>query len=243
MANEFRLLPGTLPDPYCFTSWQQTYADFFNLGQIIAVNGSRFYNLGDAEPVAELRDFPWFRTLDGYWYYWSTTAGAWVRPFWPLASSKKRILWVGSIADLTAEDGGDANPVGFAAGPFWEVDTLFADRLPIGVGAIVPAVLGTAGSKDVTLAAGQVPPHSHYFGVEAAPSGGHPDLVITDGPGHLRVGGGLTVQWFSDENTTHGAQTRSDGPGLAAPSATTILNPVIGVYWIKRTARIAALPV
>lgn len=235
MANEFRLIPGTLPEPYCFESFQKLYSDTFLLGQIVAVNGSVFYNLGDTEPTPELRDYPWFRTLDGYWYFWSTAVGAWVRPHAVPASGSERRIWVGDLTALQTYDGGNAMASGAASGPMWEQDTDFNGRIPMGVGTLPTSgdaiALGVNdGADEITLDATNLPPHSH--GVKSAPDG-------TPGSGFNYN----DIEESSSDEPEEILQTTETGGDAGATAPTDILNPVRGVYFIKRTGRLYYLPV
>ncbi len=254
MANEFRIIPGTLAPDYCLTTFQQLNVDILNAAQIVAI-GSRFYNLGNSEPIPSPgssfnpRDYPWFDTNDGNWYYWSTVIGLWVRqhPIAPLAQSRQ--LWVGNLTDLQTYDGGDTNPPGVAAGPMWEKDADFDARTILGPGTLesgkVVAVGDTGGAEKVMLGKSSLPPHAHIVPLVNRTS-------LTSDPTSGQVG---TVQYgigkdLDDgqvvENTTGGTRPRAfplTSTGDTDPSSSTqdkvdLMPPYRGVYIIKRTDRI-----
>ena len=250
MPNDFRLIPGTLPDPYCFTNFQQLNVDLFSIAQVVNINGAMFYNLGPGPIDADHRDWPWFDTNDFNWYAWSQDVGLWVR-YHPIpASSQSRQLWVGNTTDLQLYDGGDANPPGDASGPMWEVDTNFAAKFPVGPGTFagggIVAVTGTGGNDEQTIPATAIPAHQHIvsIGVNTATTG---EPAPGSSPGSVQYGIGktLAVGAIVDDSTGHVArsypltsQYSSDPPPATPTAKLNMLPPYYGVYFIKRSQRL-----
>ena len=241
MSQDVLLVPGTLPGGtgYCFTDFQQLNVDIITQASAQLQGGAAFYNNGEDEPSPNDRQtndgtpIPWFKPSTGYW--WSYQFGGWVRPNPEAASSDARRIFVGDTTALQTYDGGDTGMLGDASGPMWEVDTVFDDRIPIGVKAIIAAVLGTAGGQNVTLAANNLPQHNHYISID-----GTPHIDVPSEAGRLRVGGGTEIDWEDSTASTFAGRTRNNGTdfgGAGTPVAISLLNPVIGVYFIKRTTR------
>lgn len=228
------LIPGTLPDGYCFRGYQILYNDFFNLGTAFLAGQYRTYNYGNSEPVANDRDKPWRRlNVDGSpdrWYDYFN--GEWVAPYEVPASSDERRIWVGAAVDLESYDGGSAGAVTATTGPFWEVDTDFAQRVPLGVGTLplsgtVVNVGDTGGVDQVTLTTAQMPSHLHTISNAFAAQVGAGGGAIV---GFAGTGTGVVATSPVNTNATGGGQPHSNIP------------PYIGVYFIKRTARIYRTP-
>lgn len=231
--------PPSLAAGYCWTNPQQFANDLVG-GITFLFNtdvGNSFFNTGASVPSAANRLFPWLDAASGRWYQWSSVYGIWISPFWPLASSKKRILWVGSLADLVTEDGGNTNPVSIIDGPFWEEDTDFIGRSPMGPGAIptsTPAKVLSVGENygngsqmqtDQQLAA-----HKHALAADASIQNGANIKVVqtgTPGPG-LQIG--LTGTPSTDLSISNNTFTTTQ-EGIP------IIHPVRGCYLIKRTIR------
>lgn len=236
MPTELRLIPGTLPEPYCFTSFQELYNDFFNLGQVIPVNGSRFYNLGDTEPDPDLRTdsegnpIPWFKTDVGRWYYWNSSVGYWVRPYDTVEMSgsdvsARREIYIGTSADIVTYMGGEIGVVSAATGAFWEIDHDFDARFPLGAGTL-PSTLAvapqdTGGEEKHVLTLDELPSKSLPY--QFVPSPTPP--------------GGLYLNHDNQADTDIGVN-RDSALNLGKGDAHQNMPPYFGVYFIKRTARI-----
>jgi len=228
------LIPGTLPSGYCFISWQGVFNDFFSLGTAFLPGQYRTFNYGDSEPTADDRDKPWLHlnpdgSPDRWFVYFS---GAWVWPHEIPANSDERRIWVGSSVDLQTYDGGSAGAVSATTGPFWEVDTDFEGKVPVGAGTLQPsgAVVGvgdTGGVDEVELVTNQIPSHSHS--TPNAFSG-----QIGNGASAMIgfAGTGPEVSPVGNVSTT------STGGGQAH----TNMPPYSVVLFIKRTARVYRTP-
>lgn len=234
---------GTLPSPYCFTTFQKLNEDIIAalVSQFQSNIGNSFFNYGSTVPTVDNQSFPWFRTGSGFldgWYYFD--GGDWVRanPTEPL--SDERRLWVGSEADLVTYDGGDSNAPNDRNGPMWAVDHDFDARIPIGPGTLpgyqtVPVATvinqGTnvgAEGEVLKLTEGQLPAHDHDIGSEASddPDGASMTgrFTVADGTFHWRNTAGVKL-----------GHTRNAGTGDDINISK--LPPVRGIFIIKRTSR------
>lgn len=148
--NDF-ILPSSftpLPSGYCFQTYNQFGADLAR-SIITTLPGSITpWNIGPNQPVSSLRDRPWLVTdsdtgapvagMGGA--TWAPAYGKWVVEYPVPASGFERRIWVGTLNDLETYDGGTVGTVSDTTGPFWEQDTDFDDKVPIGVGAVVTPV-------------------------------------------------------------------------------------------------------
>lgn len=235
--------PGTLPSPYCFTTFQKLLTDFISLSnwQFNSNIGNSFFNYGSSVPTVDNQIYPWFRTGSGFldgWYYFD--GGDWIKanPVAPLSSERK--LWVGTEADLVTYDGGDSNAANDRNGPMWEVDHDFDGRIPIGPGTLpgyqtvpVPTVIANganAGAEGevLKLTEAQLPAHDHDIGAEASddPDGTSMNgrFTVSDGTFHWRNTAGAKI-----------GHTRDAGTG--ADINLSKLPPVRGTFVVKRTSR------
>lgn len=242
------LTPGSLPEGYCFSSYQTLLNDFFNLSSGYGPGNYSFFNYGNTEPAVDDRNKPWLRlNADGSrddWYVFYT--GQWLAPYRVPPSSSERRLWVGLEADLATYDGGEVGAVSDTTGPFWEVDHNFDARFLVGPGtfAVDPAdpatgttvgVGGTGGKENsqVTIGSANLAPHTHDIGCEASDEGDSTDesgrFTVSDGTFHWRTTTGKKI-----------GHTRLGGgtAGAATPLSFTNLPPYRGIFVIKRSARI-----
>jgi len=227
------------PDGYCYPGDPDTFAtDIMQYTEVVfnAV-GNIYYNMGPDIPGADYRIYPWLRTEQGFedgWYYWDDTIGAWIKPHPTPASGGERRCFVGSTTDLQTYEGGNANAVDDADGPFWEVDSSFAARFPVGVGSFDNAgdvgvtdtttSTAVAGEDEHTLTEAEMPPHTHgYF-----------DARIGSGEGIQGDTDPNMVMYKHPSNDDCSGDTCSTGDGDPHNN----LPPFYGVYFIKRTARI-----
>ena len=228
------LIPPTLVEGYCFRGWQFLANDLFGGATAFLPGEFRAVNFSTSEPVAEERDRPWYRlNPDGSpdrWYTYFN--GQWVSPYEVPAGSDERRIWVGAVIDLETYDGGSAGAVTATTGPFWEVDTDFAQRIPLGVGTLplsgtVVNVGDTGGLDQVTLTTAQTPAHLHTISNAFAAQIGFGGGAIV---GFFGTGVGVVATGDVNTNSTGGGQAHTNMP------------PYIGVYIIKRTLRIYRTP-
>jgi hypothetical protein len=216
------LLPGTLPPGACYNSEQErlnAYAE--NLEA--QLNGMAFFNYGSDVPAVENNVYPWLRTTDMLWYRYS---GGWISPVGPTYDIYVRRLWYGTPAQLVTYDGGDSGAASDRSGPMWEEDINFRGRSPIGPGDVPGTTpintisLGESfGAGDLTLAASNLPQHSHQIKASSTLSGG----------GFPQTGTG---------NTHDFTFTTEPAGGAGTPAAVSITHPVRGIYIIKWTGRL-----
>jgi hypothetical protein len=241
---------GQLPPDYAPADWNDLVQQIAKLLSSTLSGSYNTFNWGSSTPAPEDQNKPWVRqnvdgSPDGVYMYFN---GVWCRPHEIPASSASKMLWEGSTVDILSYDGGDGTadaPTAFT-GAMWEIDTTFEDRIPIGVknpGGLVTAVAGVAGTTTPTISIGtnNVPRHRHELTVEddgQAESTG--DLYDADSTGSLDVDAGqgaATSFWNDGSNRANVGYTRYYGK--TTPDAITIpLPPIIGTYFIKRTARV-----
>lgn len=237
------ILPGTLPPEYCFTSWQKLLVDLSN-SQNAVLDGSAFFNYGPNEPDPQYQGYPWLKSTDMRWYFYS---GNWLSPV--NYDLNERRIYVGSLTDLVQYDGGDSGVASDRSGPMWERDTNFNDRIPMGIDTIVtspdPAAAGsTAGSAThiLTEAEGAVGQHSHPMGVcdPSSDDGYFPITGTNTVPGwngHFITGNGPQVPSVETTANLYTLASGTSGGGVT-PTAFSIIPPVRGVYVIKWTGRL-----
>ena len=237
--NLITLTAPTLPLGYCPATYQNLALDIIN-GTQAAFNstvGNSFFNTGASAPAVNNQIFPWFDN-DGQW--WIFSGGVWTRENPIPPNSGERKIWVGTISDLQAYDGGDgtaATPSTYA-GAMWMVDAAFDARFPVGVGAFAAsgavAVNGTAtatsivGEDQHTLSAPEIPSHTHSLGANGKPA------VFWDN--FVQEAGGDGNPSFSFNQSVPETST-STGGVIGGGGAHNNLPPFYGVYFIKRTAR------
>ena len=166
------------------------------------------------------------------WYYWDDTIGAWIKPHPTPASGGERRCFVGSTTDLQTYEGGNANAVDDADGPFWEVDSSFAARFPVGVGSFDNA--GDVGVTDTTTSTAVAGEDEHTLTLAELPA----DVVI---PTKLKIAGapdGDYLHHDAVEDADCGVYRDDVNDIVADGDPHNNLPPFYGVYFIKRTARI-----
>lgn len=143
MSTPVILTPPVLPEGMCFATEQERANAYFGLASAEVGGEYTTWNIGTTTPTVDNNGFPWLKlnpdgTLDGVYTF---SSGAWVRPYpFPAGPNGLRMLWVGSTTDLNTYDGGSAGAVTAMTGPFWEVDTDWADKIPRGVGTVAVGV-------------------------------------------------------------------------------------------------------
>lgn len=212
------LVPGTLPPGFCPTSEQQRLNGYSAVTHAVLEAGMVFYNYGPDKPSVANQAYPWFRTTDGRWYYFS---GVWKSPV--NYSLFERRIFTGSTTDLETYDGGDGGLASPTSGPMWEVDTVYNGRILMGSGAIptsspakVLAVGEDYGAGSQTLTTAQLPAHSHQVTTATNDSGsGYP---------------------YTGTGSTAGVAYATSQTGSG--EAVSIIPPVSGVLFIKWSGRL-----
>jgi hypothetical protein len=233
MATNVILNKGEIPSNSCFTTVSALYDLFINSTSAEVAGDYSLFNFGDTIPSAEDTDKPWIRTIAGqpdrlYYYY----NGAWVSkhpvPYVAGASGERKI-YVGALGDIDTYDGGSSGSVTLTTGPFWERDTEFNAKFPVGIGNTengteITEASKTGGSDQTVLQESNLPPHDHD--VIYNPRGFETGSINTgSAEGSFKVGagkaGGMVI-----------------AGGAQSSDAFTNLPPYYGVYFIKRTARV-----
>lgn len=215
------LLPmqiGTLPPGVCYPNDQARLNAFGQNLQAILSGGLAFYNFGDSTPAVEDQAYPWFRTTDGRWYFYSSV---WKSPV--NYDFNERRIWRGDTTELESYDGGSPGVVTSTTGPMWEVDTDFNGRSPMGVGDIpgsdpakTLALNETYGEGSHTLTTAEMPTHTHEL-----------EFDTSD------VGSGFPNASNGQNDATSYTTTEAGGD---EPHQNT--HPVLGCYLIKWTGRL-----
>lgn len=235
-------VPSNLECIITQTRWQQLVA----LLSVVVPNGFRM-TVSSTAPPPEDRIWPWFRLEsdgkpDALYHY---TSGYWLARYHTPADSPIRVAYTDDSTSLMTYDGGENAPVSEIAGPFWEIDTDFAGRIPAGVGNLPSfATSGNAvvlntndGSDQITLVDANYRNHRHYTLAAQSGTGTAPtstSQVASDGGG---TGNENYTMQLAGGAATIGRTSFAEGD-TAANSAVEILNPVRGVHWIKRTSRL-----
>jgi hypothetical protein len=221
------LIPGTLPEGFCFQTWQQTYSAFITLTTAFLPGAYTTVNAGSTEPAPEDRGKPWFRyNNDGSpdrWYIYF--GGSWVSPFSLPYDNKTLYIYIGTTTDLKTKDGGEDAPITTKTGPFWEVDSTIAAKFPLPVGTLPSgtsvALASTGGEEKHALTDAEGAVHTHTSAVPFTNTDGWGGGVI--GSGSLPVDGTATAN--TDSVSSLGTAHNN-------------MPPYYGVYLIKRSARI-----
>lgn len=226
------ILPGTLPQGYCFTSWQQTLVDFSNHQQAVLANGMAFYNYGSTAPAPEFQIYPWLNTNDMRWYRFS---GQWItnHEFLPGRHTWEEFV---TEADIWSFDGGDGSdpstsPPTATAGAMWQLDTAYDGRSPMSPGVIV----GSNPAK--TLGYGEdFGEGAHLQDREEVGPHVHPltprDQMEDTGGGNID---GITV---SGTGPSIGTLSAGQNTYASTQQAMNVTHPVRGMCCIVRTGRI-----
>lgn len=233
-----RLTPGTLPLT-CYPDNQMLNNDIIGqaTAELLTQPEGLLYNYGDTVPLADHRIWPWYRTVGGYpddWYQYVNAAGFWLSLYKnsPPGPSALRDIYVGTEISLVTYDGGDISAIGSYTGAFWEVDHAMDGLIPMGAGIIngaVPAktlnpqeTYGEAAHMQLT---DEVAPHTHTpdpKNMETAPGSG-----TSNGIGYFPAATGDPHADLAILPQTY----------LAGQLKMSIIPPVYGVYFIKRTIR------
>jgi len=259
MPTTIPLTPGSLPPGYCFSSWGQLVIDIFT-GAFGTIPGSLGigFNYGPDIPGVDDQGKPWIRTdvSGGDLGTWTFGYGRWTKKHPVPASSDMRQIWVGTLANLYAFDGGDGidptvTPPTQVTGSFWEQDTAFAARTIVGVGTLpvsttVLAVGDTGGLDQVKLTLEEMFPHTHT--PQAEEQAGKPANKIwgSDPAGGAGTGNvypnndglaGVATQEVPINTTlaNAGGDTSATPPVDSKPHEN--MPPYVAVYVVKRTAR------
>lgn len=137
--TEMIVVPPTLPPGFCNSPEQ--IIGLFNQLQVFFPGTFIIPNFGPNEPSIENRNRPWIKTdattgvVVGV-YAWAPLLGVWAKQHWVnnIPPFDERRVFEGDASDVDTFDGGSAGTVSASTGPFWEIDTNWADKGLIGVG-------------------------------------------------------------------------------------------------------------
>ena len=222
-------IPGTLPANYCYTTPQQYYIDIMSITQGFLPGQYTTVIKSATAPDSTDRDKVWFRlnndnSFDRAYVFFN---GIWVSKH-PLpigfTSIAPRSLG-NAVAVGNWDEGVGADPTTALTGPFWEVDTDFSGRSPIGAGALgggTTLVTGdNFGEERHTQLAGEVGVHTHLATIQFNnTSGGWSQVVI---------GSSDTAP-----NTSYPVNVSNNVGGTPF----NVVHPVHTRLFIKRTSRI-----
>lgn len=247
------IIPGTLPSGTCYPSTPQELINLLAKYATVQldVSGARYVISQTSTPSSTQRDFLWHNPDTGRVLYYNSGIPAWVAKHRLAASGYDRVLWVGTTTQLETYDGGAAGTVSSTGGPMWEVDSVFAQRIPVGVGTLpvsgtAVAVNDTGGADrvSVTLSMANI---QHFHGTAWDFYLDDTALMLkrswTDSVSHTRRGNDLNGSGvISDTSAVNSGILGTSNAltdGNAAPSAFNVdtMPPYVGVYVIRRTAR------
>ncbi len=264
MPTPIQLIPGTFPSD-CWPSPQEYNVAIFSLARAFLDENFPGIYVGptSSPPPVNQRDRVWVNSDNQLLYQYF--GGAWKRKYQWAAGSPFLMLWTGSPTDLNTVDGGSSGAVGDSTGPLWEIVSTYAGRVPVGVGlvpgsnpaATITAVgdtqdsLGNSGEYKHVLVPGEIA-HMHGVGTDGG----------IDDPPTMLARAWSSIKNFTrrinDLNTSGSSGWHDDTTSLQSgtmgttepfqdtnfPNSDGHLNmqPYIGTYFIRRTARIYVFP-
>jgi len=145
-----RTAVSPFPPGYCPATNQQFADDIAAALEVFFPGEFALTIKSSSQPTVEQRSMTWNKvdasTGQSVGYFeWNLTVGQWTKLHWPggVIPTNERRLFIGSLLSLEAYDGGESGSVSASTGPFWERDTAFSDKWPLGVGTLIAAPLGT----------------------------------------------------------------------------------------------------
>ena len=218
---------SNLPTDYSFTTFNQFGKDIFD--KITLAMSGDFTLLSQGETTPTDTNYLWYNYNDQriYRYYGNT----WIARHPIPASSPIREIWTSTESALKTYDGGEDTAVSDSTGPFWEIDTTFVSRFPLGAGTLITsladvAVGGTGGSEKVALDIKEMPYHTHLPASTVVAY----DLSSVN---HLK---------YENTDLAYSLPTITGAGGDPDNNNETVAHsnmpPYKGVHFIKRTARI-----
>lgn len=234
---------ASLPAGYCYPADPNTFFQDI-VARIVGMftNNLNGVIISATEPGVNDRDKLWFNThnSDNNLYSWVTSIG-WARKH-PVPADAERRVWFPLETDLSAEDGGNANPVSDADGPFWQRDTTFDGRFPLAKGTIPGTAVtvtdgatvdsaGVSGEYEHVLTLGELPAHTHQ-------NGNFKNLLKDAYVGATT--GNDTVN--SDVEAPVGAGDWGPTASVGSGEGHNNMPPFLCGIWAYRTARIYILP-
>lgn len=260
LTNLFRLIPPSFKAGYCPKTVQQLANDLMSGTQVtfLIQQGNFIYNYGSVTPAPENRIFPWLFTPNGRWYNFQL--GLWIAPHPLPPGSFMRQLWVGtndgSSTGLWVYDEGTGVDPGVTPptdilGSFWQVDSDFDAKIPMGPGTTAngtvvttkeqsaPTSTGGTDQHTLTELEGAVGMHTHLLGafsavgVELATAAAQ---TVPSYTGKFVGDNSAPASYTTASLTTFPSGTAA--AGVPTPDPFKILPPYRGAFVIKRTNRI-----
>jgi hypothetical protein len=237
---EIDLSVGRFPIGYCWQGPQQYADDLIALMSATLPDGATGIIVSSSIPGPSDQDKAWLRlNNDGTPDKLYKFQGAWIALNPTPAGGQERRIWTGTndAGGLWSYDGGDGSDPGTVAptattGSMWQVDTNFNFAIPMGVGtspntydgnpATVLGLAGTLGEERHVLLNREIPKHTHQIGVDNVNQSGAANNV-----NQVHSEPGAPIAMTSEDGTVGGLRGESHQN----------LPPVVGVYFIKRTAR------
>ncbi len=261
MSTPITLLPGTLPEGYCWPGGvggpQQYNFDIVSLIQASLNQNFPGVYVGPTSdpPPADQRDRAWINTDNQKIYQYLNGAWRTKYKFINSTTSFLGLIWTGTLANLETFDGGSAGAVSDTTGPLWVAIAAFAGRVPISnplatttaPGQIVDS-LGNGGEYKHVLTdlEGANAQHVHPFGVSnpssddaffrkvaVSATAGYTGYYIT-GSGPNTIGAQSTADLVTLPSGLDGAGVTSVGHNTMQPYRT--------CYFIERTSRVWVEP-
>lgn len=141
---QFQVRNGDLLPGICFKTEQQRLNAFSSVQYIELPAGFSAVVIASSEPTVEQQSALWVQ-IDSFnnpvaQFVFSSQYGIWVWPHPWAPLDPRLVLFAGDAGDVPLLDGGNTNAVTDIDGPFWEINTQFTDRLPIGAGTVPEGV-------------------------------------------------------------------------------------------------------
>lgn len=222
---------SSVPNDYCAQGIQQDWPFLVGLLAAELTGNVGTFNDGDSTPSPDNQDKAWMpSTFSGSnppAFVYRFVNGAWIMPH-PVAPGIIS-LYLGTDASIPTFDGGEAGTVSDTTGPMWERVAAFDARFPVGVGTFpsgtAVAVTGTGGEEKHELLMTEIPNHDHGVGGKNLLS-----VNATSKTVDLEFGG-------ADAGGIQAVAEGGDSSNGDATVAHNNLPPLIGVFFIRRTAR------
>lgn len=239
---------GQLPAGFCPNSYQDILNQFSSLQSVTFPDTFAGVVASDTKPGDT--DRVWLQLVGGKPVRLYSFFGTWLSRH-PLVPGFT-MIWMSALPDFTTFDGGDANVItADSTGPMWEEATELRAKIPIGVGTLPSTTVlnqgDTGGEEKHSLAANEMPPHTHFeFNADNIATGGGSDnaLSTTNYPAYKASNGHDNPDYTIRGNSTKssiGLSSVAGGDQTVTPAvvvAHNTLPPYVAVYFLRRTARI-----
>jgi microcystin-dependent protein len=245
MSLELAVASSEVPENLECVISNEKWQELIALLLVTVPDGSKI-NIGPGPIAAADRIWPWLRleadgrpdTLVGGQLY------HYVGGFW-LATHPGRgvIMYEGVEADIPTYDGGETGAITATTGAFWEKVAQMNGRIPIGPGNLVTsgdaiAINTDYGKDEVQLGDENYRHHKHFVVARQSVSGGSAPSTTNQ---VADDGGGFAQENYMLQGTgsaaSRGLSSNVNGD-TAANEEFSIVPPVRGMFFIRRTTRI-----